>query len=124
LTEGDIIKIVFGGIAMGKTFSEMIEMYRDVVKRFNKIELNEWNAQGTMIELVKQVGELSKWVMYKEKYYAFEENEETVNMRLGNEMADVIAQVIRLADVYNIDLEKAYIEAREDEARYLDSRGV
>ena len=72
----------------------------------------------------KQVGELSKWVMYKEKYYAFEENEETVNMRLGNEMADVIAQVIRLADVYNIDLEKAYIEAREDEARYLDSRGV
>ncbi len=109
---------------MGKTFSEMIEMYRDVVRRFNKIELNEWNAQGTMIELAKQVGELSKWVMYKERYYAFEENEDTVNMRLGNEMADVIAQVIRLADVYNIDLEKAYIEAREDEARYLDSRGV
>jgi len=77
-----------------------------------------------MIELAKQVGELSKWVMYKEKYYAFEENEETVNMHLGNEMADVIAQVIRLADVYHIDLEKAYIESREDEARYLDSPGV
>jgi hypothetical protein len=109
---------------MGKTFSEMIEMYRDVVRRFHKIELNEWNAQGAVIELVKQVGELSKWVMYKERYYAFEENEETVNRHLGNEMADVIAQVIRLADVYNIDLEKAYIDAREDEAKYLDSRGV
>ncbi len=45
---------------MGKTFSEMIEMYRDVVRRFHKIELNEWNAQGAVIELVKQVGELSK----------------------------------------------------------------
>ncbi len=32
--------------------------------------------------------------------------------------------MIRLADVYNIDLEKAYIDAREDEAKYLDSRGV
>lgn len=82
------------------------------------------NAQGTMIEIAKQVGELSKWVMYKERYYAFEEKEETVNMRLGNEMADVIAQVIRLADVHNIYLGKSYIEAREDEARYLDSRGV
>lgn len=109
---------------MGKTFSEMIEMYRDVVRRFHKIELNEWNAQGAVIELVKQVGELSKWVMYKERYYAFKENEETVNRHLGNEMADVIAQVVRLADVYNIDLEKAYIDAREDEAKYLDSRGV
>ena len=45
---------------MGKTFGEMIEMYRDVVRSFHKIELNEWNAQGAVIELVKQVGELSK----------------------------------------------------------------
>lgn len=50
--------------------------------------------------------------------FVYYDNEETVNMRLGNEMADVIAQVIRLADVHNIDLDKAYIEVREDEARY------
>ncbi len=42
---------------MGKTFGEMIEMYRDVVKRFKKIELNEWNAQGTIIELARVVSE-------------------------------------------------------------------
>ena len=47
-----------------------------------------------------------------------------VDGRLGNEMADVIAQVMRLADYYGIDLEKAFIEAREDEDRYLKSRGV
>lgn len=29
---------------MGKTFEEMQEMYREVVRRFNKIELREWNA--------------------------------------------------------------------------------
>lgn len=44
--------------------------------------------------------------------------------RLGNEMADVIAQVMRLADYYKIDLEKAFCEAREDEDKYLKSRGV
>lgn len=34
------------------------------------------------------------------------------------------AQVMRLAMHYNIDLEKAFVEAREDEDRYLKSRGV
>lgn len=47
-----------------------------------------------------------------------------VDQKLGNEMADVIAQVIRLAEYYNIDLEKAFIEAREDENNYIKTRGV
>ena len=109
---------------MSMTFKEMEEMYRAVVKRFNKIELQPWNAEGAMIELMKQVGELSKQVMIKEKYYALTDEVQNVDERLGNEMADVIAQVMRLADYYKIDLEKAYIEARKDEDQYLKSRGV
>ena len=109
---------------MGKTFAEMEDIYKEVVKRFNKIELQEWKAEGAMIELAKQVGELAKQVMIKERYYALEGDVPDVDERLGNEMADVIAQVIRLADYYRIDLEKAFIEAREDEDRYLKSRGV
>ena len=109
---------------MSMTFKEMEEMYRAVVKRFNKIELQPWNAEGAMIELMKQVGELSKQVMIKEKYYALADEVPNVDEKLGNEMADVIAQVMRLADYYKIDLEKAYIEVREDEDQYLKSRGV
>lgn len=109
---------------MSMTFAEMEEMYKKVVKRFNKIELQEWKAEGAMIELSKQVGELAKQVMVKERYYALEGDVNDVDERLGNEMADVIAQVMRLADYYEIDLEKAFIGAREDEDRYLKSRGV
>ena len=109
---------------MSKTFIEMQEMYKDVVKRFNRIELQEWKAEGAMIELSKQVGELAKQVMIKERYYALTGDVQDVDEKLGNEMADVIAQVMRLAEYYNIDLEKAFIEAREDEDRYLKSRGV
>ena len=50
---------------MGKTFTEMEDMYREVVKRFNKIELREWKAEGAMIELAKHVGELAKQVKWK-----------------------------------------------------------
>ncbi|MCI8775556.1 MAG: hypothetical protein HFI50_16910 [Lachnospiraceae bacterium] len=109
---------------MSRTFQEMEKMYEEVVKRFNKIELRAWNAEGAMIELSKQVGELAKQVMIKERYYALEGEVPDVDERLGNEMADVVAQVMRLADFYKIDLEKAFIEAREDEDRYLKSRGV
>ena len=109
---------------MGKTFAEMEDMYKEVVQRFSKIELQEWKAEGAMIELVKQVGELAKQVMIKERYYALEGEVFNVDERLGNEMADVVAQIMRLADHYKIDLEKAFIEAREDEDRYLKSRGV
>lgn len=109
---------------MSMTFQEMTSMYMDVVKRFNKIELQEWKAEGAMIELMKQVGELSKQVMIKEKYYALTGEVTGVDEQLGNEMADVIAQVIRLADYYQIDLEEAFVKAREDEVSYLESRGV
>ncbi len=109
---------------MGKTFAEMEDMYKEIVKRFNKIELQEWKAEGAMIELAKQVGDLAKQVMLKERYYAFEGDALDIDECLGNEMADVIAQIIRLADYYKIDLEKAFIEAREDEDKYLKSRGV
>ena len=109
---------------MGKTFAEMEDIYKEIVKRFNKIELQEWKAEGAMIELSKQVGELAKQVMIKERYYALEGDVPDVDKHLGNEMADVIAQIMRLADYYKIDLEKAFIEAREDEDRYLKSRGV
>ncbi len=105
-------------------FQNMQEMYMNIVHRFNKIEASEWKAHGTMIELTKQVGELAKQVMLKEKYYAFSDNDSVIDDRLGNEMADVIAQVIRLADYYEIDLEDAFIKARSDEDEYLKSRGV
>ena len=106
------------------TFTEMQNMYENIVQRFSQIELQEWKAEGAMIELSKQVGELAKQVMIKEKYYALTGEVTDVDERLGNEMADVIAQVMRLAMHYNIDLEKAFVEAREDEDRYLKSRGV
>ena len=77
-----------------------------------------------MIELSKQVGELAKQVMIKEKFYALEGDVPDVDKRLENEMADVIAQVMRLADYYGIDLGRAFVEAREDEDRYLKSRNL
>ena len=106
---------------MGKSFAEMQEMYKGIVKRFNKIELQDWKAEGAMIELSKQVGELAKQVMIKEKYYALTGEVTDVDERLGNEMADVIAQVMRLASYYDIDLEK-YIKYQTSGDDVIDQK--
>lgn len=43
---------------------------------------------------------------------------------IGNELADIFGQLIRIADCYGIDLEEAHAAAREEEDRDLKSRGV
>jgi hypothetical protein len=45
-------------------------------------------------------------------------------IELSKQVGELAKQVMRLADYYNINLEKAFIEAREDEDKYLKSRGV
>ena len=106
-------------------FSETLDMYRNIVKRFTKIEGKPWGVEGGMMELSKQVGELSKCVMLQENYYCFPaENPEENLIKIGNELADVFGQIIRISDYYNIDLLEAHIAAREDEDNYLKGKGV
>lgn len=110
---------------MDVTFNEAVDLYRNIIERFAKIEGKTWGAEGAMIELSKQVGELAKCVMLQENYYCFNSEEPEKNhVKIGNELADVLGQIIRIADYYNINLLDAYMAAREDEDKYLKSKGV
>jgi NTP pyrophosphatase (non-canonical NTP hydrolase) len=110
---------------MDVTFEQAVDMYRNIVNRFSMIEGKPWGVEGAMIELSKQVGELSKCVMVQENYYCYNTEElEKNRIQIGNELADVIGQTIRIADYYGINLLEAYIAAREDEDNYLKSKGV
>ena len=40
-----------------------------MVAEFERVEQRPWGIEGAMIELSKQVGDLSKRVMTAEKYY-------------------------------------------------------
>jgi NTP pyrophosphatase (non-canonical NTP hydrolase) len=81
-----------------------------------------------MIELVKQVGELAKYVMVTEHYYwagrekmhGYEASKEII----GDELADILAMVIQLAEHYDIDLIDAHIKARKTEDELLTKMGA
>lgn len=110
------------------TFREAIELFLAVKRRFEKIEGRPWGAEGAMIELVKQVGELAKHVMVAENYY-FSGRErlpgyETSREIIGDELADILAMVIQIADYYEIDLVDAHMKARQGEDGFLTRMGV
>ena len=113
---------------MDMSFNEALELAKKIIKRFEKIENRPWGVEGSIIELSKQVRELSKLVMVYEKYY-FQNKDKPDNKypvskeKIGDELADILYAIIRIAEHYNIDLLEAHIKAREEEDKFLKSKG-
>lgn len=112
-----------------QTFNEVINDIRKSINRFQKIEAREWGVEGAVIELAKQVGELSALVMNQEGYYFPDRNKldkkyDSSNDRIADELADIMFAVVRIADHYKIDLLATNIKTRKDEDTFLKSKGV
>jgi len=110
-------------------FKEAVEITEKIIERFEKIEGKPWGVEGAVIELSKQVRELSKLILMKEGYY-FPNREKLDKQyvvdkdKIGDELADILFAVIRIAKHYDIDLLKAHIEARKKEDDFLKTQGV
>ncbi|CAK8725629.1 hypothetical protein KKHLCK_17215 [Candidatus Electrothrix laxa] len=106
-------------------FHEAIRICIDVIKKFDKINQRKWTVEVAMIELMKQVGDLSKYLMSYEGYYLINRknhpNYKTSKDAIANELADLILGIVRIAAHYNIDLEEAFRKARNDEIGYIKS---
>jgi NTP pyrophosphatase (non-canonical NTP hydrolase) len=105
------------------SFDDLIEITRRVVHEFDAAEQRPWSVEATMIELMKQVGDLARRIMTTEGYYLPDREHdpayETKAEDIADELADVLYCIIRLADYYHVDLEEAHLQARRKEMRYL-----
>jgi NTP pyrophosphatase (non-canonical NTP hydrolase) len=112
-----------------KSFQKVVEKTRKVIKRFEKIEGKPWGINGAMIELMKQVGQLSTLVMMQEQYYPTDRDKDDPQYqvskeKIADELSDLLFMTIRIADVYGIDLEDSHIKALKSAEDYLSSKGV
>jgi len=80
---------------MNLDYKKIIEDFRITYRTFEQYESRVWGAEGNMIELYKQVGEL----------VACYNNQ---SPQLADEVLDVIAQMIRLCDFYEFDIEAIF----------------
>ena len=112
-----------------RTFRDLSRENQKIVKRFQKIEGKPWGVEGSLIELVKQVGELSKLIMVQEGYYAsdrskFHQGYEADKGKISDELSDVLFVILRIANHYGIDLEDSFLKSLEGASEYLDQKGV
>lgn len=112
-----------------QTLEDAINEIRKSVSRFQKIEGKPWGVEGAVIELSKQVGQLSSLVMNREGYYfadreKLDKSYEASNDKIADELADVIFAVVRIADHYGIDLVATNIKTRQMEDEFLKTKGV
>ena len=105
------------------TFQDLIAITRTVIAAFDRVEQRPWTIEVTMIELMKQVGDLAKHVMMAEQYYltdrANHPHYQTSTEDIADELADILYCLIRVAEHYQIDLAGAHIRARRKEMQYL-----
>lgn len=100
------------------TFKEVVHKTNEVIEAFQKVEQRDWGVEGNMIELMKQVGQLSQNVMVLEKYYLAKRDEnpnynKASKDEIGNELSDILFMIIRIANHYDIDLESAHLKELE-----------
>lgn len=112
-----------------QTFEKAISDIRETVSRFKKIEGKAWGVEGAVIELAKQVGQLSSLVMQREGYYftdrdKLDENYVVTVDKIADELADIMFAVVRIADEYDIDLIATNAKTRKDEDKFLKTKGV
>lgn len=112
-----------------QSFKDAINDIRKSVSRFEKIEGKPWGVEGAVIELAKQVGQLSALVMNREGYYYAEREKEddtykSTNDDIADELADVMFALVRIADHYGIDLVATNVKTRKLEDGFLKTKGV
>jgi uncharacterized protein YabN with tetrapyrrole methylase and pyrophosphatase domain len=108
---------------------ELISQIKSSIARFEKIEGKPWGVEGAVIELAKQVGQLSTLVMNEEDYY-FPDREkldskyESSKDKIADELQDILFAIVRIADLYDIDIVSSATKTREVEDKFLKSKGV
>jgi uncharacterized protein YabN with tetrapyrrole methylase and pyrophosphatase domain len=108
-------------------FKELVDLTKKLIEKFEKIEGRSWGIEGSMIELNKQVGQLSALVMMEENYYPKDRKKDdsrnlTSKEKIGDELSDLLFMLIRIAEFYKIDLEDAHLKALKEANEYIDSK--
>ncbi|MDP1815184.1 MAG: MazG nucleotide pyrophosphohydrolase domain-containing protein [Leadbetterella sp.] len=93
----------------------------EIKKRYSQMEMKkfgkEWTDAQVMQGFVGDVGDLMKLVMAKEGIREVED----VDNKLAHELADCLYSVFVLADRYEVDIEKSFLDTMGKLDKRLES---
>jgi len=95
-------------------FRQIIERAKEVRKRYAELESKKygknWTRENHVQGLVGDVGDLMKLVMAKQGIRKIED----VDDKLKHELADCLWSILVIANEYNVDIEKTFLETMDE----------
>lgn len=95
-------------------FQKVIDRYNEIKKLYTESDKKkfgkEWPRQEFVRAFVGDVGELVKLTMGKDGFREIVD----IDKKLAHELADCLYSVLIIAEKYDIDLEKAFIETMDE----------
>lgn len=83
-------------------------------KLYKKLEINKygrtWTDEEIALGLVGDIGDLMKLVQGKNKI----RNISNIDSKIAHELSDCLWSILVLSDIYNIDLEKSFLETMDE----------
>ena len=95
---------------------------KKMVERYAKGEPKRWTMEGTTLELMTEVGDLTDYILRKE-YYKPNVYQE-LDYHIEDELCDIMFVLFRIADAYKIDLSEAYQKMLDLMEERLSSKGL
>ena len=95
-------------------FKQIIERAKEIREKYAELELKKygksWNRENHVQGLIGDVGDLMKLVMVKQGIRKIDD----VDNKLKHELADCLWSILVIANEYNIDMEKAFLETMNE----------
>jgi NTP pyrophosphatase (non-canonical NTP hydrolase) len=105
------------------TISEMTEVVKKSLAQYDSQGTRHWTWETAAKDLPYQVGSLWKVLLQKSgERFADGKTQEELDWQLRNELADILAEVLYIADGLNIDLNKAVAEMVVDDTKKVKGR--
>lgn len=103
-------------------FSELIQRAKAVRHLYTEYETKNygrnWSRQEIALGFFGDVGDLAKLILAKEGV----RNIENMDEKLAHELADCLWSVIILADLYDVDLESAFVQTMNQLEESIQSK--
>jgi NTP pyrophosphatase (non-canonical NTP hydrolase) len=105
------------------TLKQLTEKQLEIWKNYSKQGTHPWNADVAIQDLSYQVGSLAK-LNLQLKNYRFRHGltDETLKITVADELVDILAILLFVADEYGIDLDKSFNDMLDSDVRKITER--
>ena len=86
---------------------------RELMSKIAEVEPSRWTAEGSVLELTRQVGDLSELTL-KRRFYEQSGSDKNLDAEIADELVDILLIIFYLADQYKLDLDKSLVSALEN----------